>query len=72
MCLGAIYWARLGRVFYGGSRQDASAAGFDDAFIYEQVGTPREQRRIMAIQMMRQEALEALEAWQRTPDKIPY
>src|ERR1700719_727353 len=51
MCLGAIYWARPARVFYGGAAADAADAGFDDAFIYEELRRPLESRRIPMIQL---------------------
>jgi guanine deaminase len=72
MCLGAIYWARPDRVFFGGTAADASSAGFDDSFIYREIAQPHSQRKIPMIQMMREEALEAFLAWRRQPNKIPY
>src|SRR5437879_13388153 len=57
MCLGAIYWARLARVYFGGLAADASAAGFDDSLIYHQFALPHSQRTIPMKQMMHQEAL---------------
>ena len=72
MCLGAIYWARLDRLWYAASREDAAAAGFDDAFIYEELVRPVERRRVPAVQGYRDEARLALEAWAGNPDKTPY
>jgi guanine deaminase len=72
MCMGAIYWARLARVFFAATRQDAAAAGFDDAHIYEQLERPVSQRIIPMHQMMREEALAAFQAWDQRPDKIRY
>jgi guanine deaminase len=72
MCLGAIYWARPARVYYGCTAADASEAGFDDSFIYEEIGRPHAQRKIPMIQMMREEALEAFRAWEKKRDKIKY
>jgi len=72
MCMGAIYWARLARVFFAATRQDAAAAGFDDAHIYEQIERPVSQRIIPMHQMMREEALAAFQAWDQRPDKIRY
>ena len=46
MCLGAIYWAHIGKIFYGSSRQDAAKAGFDDDFIYREIPLPAEKRSI--------------------------
>jgi tRNA(Arg) A34 adenosine deaminase TadA len=72
MCLGAIYWARLSRVYFGSFAADASKAGFDDSFIYREIAQPHAQRGIPMIQMMREEALAAFLAWQEKPNKIPY
>lgn len=72
MCLGAIYWARLARVCFAATRQDAAAIGFDDAHIYEQLERPISQRVIPIQQMMREEALAAFRAWDQRPDKIRY
>jgi guanine deaminase len=72
MCLGAIYWARPERVFFAGVAQDAAKAGFDDAFIYEQIQTPPSGRRIPFIQLMREEALAVFDEWLKKPDRVPY
>jgi guanine deaminase len=72
MCLGAIYWARLDRVFYGASAADASAAGFDDAFIFREIPKPPRQRRIPFEQHLREEALQAFEAWRNNANRVPY
>jgi len=72
MCLGAIYWARPARVYFGSTAADASNAGFDDSFIYNEIPRPHARRKIPMIQMMRDEALEAFRAWQRQPNKVPY
>jgi guanine deaminase len=72
MCLGAIYWARLSRVYYGGFAADASNAGFDDSFIYREIAEAHAQRGIPMIQMMRDEALAVFRAWEEKPNKIPY
>ena len=72
MCLGAIYWARLSRVYFGNSDSDASRAGFDDSFIYRELAQPLAQRKIPMIQLMREEALAAFRAWQNTPNRIDY
>ena len=72
MCMGAIYWARLARVFCAATRQDAAAAGFDDAHISEQLQRPVSRRIIPMRQMMREEALAAFQAWDQRPDKIRY
>jgi len=72
MCLGAIYWARPARVFYAGVAADAADAGFDDAFIYEELRRPPESRRIPMTQLMREESLTIFAAWKRQPNKTPY
>jgi tRNA(Arg) A34 adenosine deaminase TadA len=72
MCLGAIYWARPARVFYAGAAADAAAAGFDDAFIYDELKRPPQSRRIPMIQLMREESLAVFEAWNQQPNKTAY
>ena len=72
MCLGAIYWARLARVYYANTAADAAKIGFDDSFIYAELKLPHAERRIPAIPMMREEALAAFRAWAEKPNKIPY
>lgn len=72
MCLGAIYWAHLSRVYFGNVAADASKIGFDDSFIYREFTQPLGSRKIPMIPMMREEALEAFRAWQEKPDRIPY
>jgi tRNA(Arg) A34 adenosine deaminase TadA len=72
MCLGAIYWARLSRIYFGNLAADASKIGFDDSFIYHEFGRPLPLRSIPTVQMMRDEALAAFRAWQEKPNKIPY
>jgi guanine deaminase len=72
MCLGAIYWARPARVFYGGSAADAAAAGFDDAVIFREFAKPARVRRIPMEQMMRDEAMAAFHAWHEKPGHIHY
>jgi tRNA(Arg) A34 adenosine deaminase TadA len=71
MCLGAIYWARPAKVYFATTAADATKAGFDDSFISEQMGLPLSQRRIPMIQLMREDALEAFDRWEKS-DKIPY
>ncbi|RKT46571.1 nucleoside deaminase [Thiocapsa rosea] len=72
MCLGAIYWARIERVFYGFSIHDAARIGFDDHFIHEQLARPAEQRAIPEIALLREEALEILETYAANPDRMHY
>jgi guanine deaminase len=72
MCLGAIYWTRLARVYFGGLAADASQVGFDDSFIYREIAQPHAEREIPMVQMMREEALAAFRAWQEKSDKMTY
>ncbi|MGH8203120.1 MAG: nucleoside deaminase [Steroidobacteraceae bacterium] len=72
MCLAAIFWARITRVFYANTRADAAAIGFDDDFIYRQVALPPGQRAIDMRQLLRDEAQAAFREWRAKPDKLPY
>ena len=72
MCFGAIYWARLTRVYYANTAADAAKIGFDDSFIYAELKVSSTERRIPAMQIMRDEALEAFREWEKKPDKIQY
>jgi guanine deaminase len=72
MCLGAIYWARPARVYYAGVAADAAAAGFDDAFIYEELKRAPESRRIPMIPLLREESLAIFALWKQQPNKTSY
>ena len=72
MCLGAIYWARVERVFYGFNVQDAANAGFDDKLIYGQLALQREQRAIPLVQVLGEEARVVLAAYAADTDRITY
>lgn len=72
MCLGAIYWARLERVFYAADRKDAGAIGFDDQFIYQELKKPINKRKIELLPMHREYALELFEEWRNKKDKQQY
>ena len=72
MCIGAIYWARPARVFYAGTAADAADAGFDDAFIYEELKKQPAARRIPMAQLLREESLAVFTAWKQQPNKTPY
>lgn len=72
MCLGAIYWARPARMVYACTRDDASDAGFDDGFIYEEINRPLSERRIPTQQTMRRQSLEAMQRWADKTDKTEY
>jgi guanine deaminase len=72
MCLGAIYWARLARVYFGTFAADASRIGFDDSAIYREFVRLHAERSIPMVQMMREQALTAFRAWNEKTDKVPY
>jgi guanine deaminase len=72
MCLAAIYWARLDRLYFANTRTDAAAAGFDDDAIYGQIPLPISERSIPTEHILRDEAWEVFAEWQAKPDKIPY
>ncbi len=72
MCLGAAYWARLDRVYYAATREDAAAAGFDDDHIYEELTKPPENRRIPMTQHLQDEAERPFEAWRNYEDRVEY
>src|SRR5712671_5393911 len=72
MCLGAIYWARPARIFYASSAADAADAGFDDAFIYDELKIAPAGRRIPMAQLLREDSLVIFSAWKRQEKKIPY
>jgi tRNA(Arg) A34 adenosine deaminase TadA len=72
MCLSAIYWARLGRVFYANTRQDAARIDFDDDFIYREVALPIGKRKLNMKQLLHDEALAAFAEWQQKTDRIMY
>ena len=72
MCLAAVYWARIPRLFYGNTRADAAAIGFDDDFIYQQIPLPPEQRAIAMQPLLRDEAQVAFKEWQAKTDKVRY
>jgi guanine deaminase len=72
MCLSAIYWTRVKRVFYGFSIQEAAEVGFDDQFIYEQLAKPRDRRKIPGVQVLGAEALKVLTAYAADPKRVKY
>ena len=72
MCLGAIYWAHLDKLYFANTKDDAKNIGFDDSFIYEEIDKPYAERRIETKQFMREEAIKAFELWQQSDDKIEY
>jgi tRNA(Arg) A34 adenosine deaminase TadA len=72
MCLAAIYWARIKRVYYANTRRDAAKIDFDDASIYREIKLPAARRAIVMKQLLRDEALAVFDAWRAKPDKVPY
>lgn len=72
MCLGAIYWARPDRVYFACTKADAAASGFDDQFIYDEIGVDLHSRHIPFIQMGRETALEAFRHWDAKPNRVDY
>jgi tRNA(Arg) A34 adenosine deaminase TadA len=72
MCLSAIYWARLDRLYFAANRQDAAAAGFDDEILYREIPLPIAERRLPTCQMLREPALAAFAEWKMRTDKILY
>lgn len=72
MCLAAIYWSRLDRIYYAASRDDAAAAGFDDQNFYRELSKPPGGRSIPMEQALRAEAAAALDAWLKKGDRVQY
>ena len=72
MCLGAIYWARIGKIYYAGARPDAAAIGFDDDSICREMAKPAYRRKIPMQQFLRGEAMKVFKEWQARPDKVNY
>lgn len=72
MCLGAIYWAHLDRMYYGNDKHDAASIGFDDAFIYKELEISPAQRRLKTSILLPEEAIKAFDKWREKPDKIEY
>lgn len=72
MCLGAIYWAHIGKLYYGNNKTDAKNIGFDDSFIYEELELPRDRRRLTSEPLLSDEAAEAFRMWMEKDDKVEY
>ncbi len=72
MCFGAVYWARLDKLYFANTKQDAKNIGFDDSFIYEEIDLPHKNRKIPNIQILREEALVAFTDWEKKEDKKEY
>ena len=72
MCLGAIYWAHLDKIYYGNNKDDAARIGFNDAFIYEELNLKTEDRRLPSQVMLAEEAAKAFRMWEEKTDKKEY
>lgn len=72
MCLGAIYWARLKKIYFANNKTDAKNIGFDDSFIYDELALPRMERKLPSQILMRDEALLAFSLWSEKTDKVEY
>ena len=72
MCLSAIYWSHINKIFFGNTRNDAAKIGFDDNFIYEEFLKDASSRKIPLVQILKNEAKKAFELWKKKPDKIKY
>ena len=72
MCLSAIYWARIKKIYYANTREDARKIDFDDSLIYSEFKKNIDERKIPMIQIMRNEALEAFQLWEKKTDKVKY
>ena len=72
MCLSAIYWSHIDKIFYANTRNDAKNIDFDDSFIYSEINKKIEDRKIQMTQMLRDEALKAFKIWDTKVDKIKY
>lgn len=72
MCLAAAWWARVDRIVYSASRADASAAGFDDSAVYDEVARPLSERHLPAVRALAEDGTRPFEAWARSPNRVPY
>lgn len=72
MCLGAVYWARMDKLYYGNTKTDAKEIGFDDSFIYDEIELKPENRRVQTMQLLPNEAIVAFKNWTINESKIKY
>lgn len=72
MCLGAIYWAHIDKMYYGNTKSDAKNIGFDDSFIYDEIALKPENRQVKTIQLLPDEAIKAFQKWTKIENKIEY
>ena len=72
MCLGAIYWAHLDKIYFGNTKTDAKNIGFNDTFIYDEIMLPIAKRNLPTVQIMSEKAIEAFVKWEKKEDKTAY
>ena len=72
MCLSAIYWSHIDKIYYGNTRKDAAKIGFDDNFIYDELSMDLTKRKIVLQQLKQQDAIKAFHEWELKTDKIQY
>ncbi|MCR5314127.1 MAG: nucleoside deaminase [Bacteroidaceae bacterium] len=72
MCLAAIYWAGISKIYYGNTKEDAESINFGDKFIYEEIALPAGMRSIPTRMLMREQAMTAFKAWMEKVDKVEY
>ena len=72
MCLSALYWAGVGKIYFGNTKEDAEAIDFSDKFIYDELKRPREERKLSTVKVDDRKTILAFEKWGSDPDKIKY
>ena len=72
MCLAAIYWARIDRIWFGNTSADAARVSFDDAFLYHELAQPAGERAIPSCMLLHDQAWESFQLWLDSPNKTPY
>ncbi len=72
MCLSALYWAGVERIYFGNTKEDADAIDFSDAFIYRELEKPRTQRKLPCIHIENEHNIRAFQKWANKKDKIEY
>lgn len=72
MCLSAIYWARIDKLYFAGTKYDAAEAGFDDSFIYDEFARSQSERQLPVEHLLHDEAMESFNAWLQNEKKIEY
>jgi len=72
MCLSAIYWSRVDKIYYANTRDDAKKIDFDDSLIYSELTKKIKERKIPTTQLMRDEALQGFKLWKNTENKVKY